>query len=107
MAATATSYLKNMTSVKEMSRRFLGHVYNPAEVRTGRRLLKMNKFNYSAYYVHTRGAKPFDHTGLFQERKEMDRLENLQELKLTGRGPPKKGQGKQAQLAAGKAKKKK
>jgi hypothetical protein len=101
----SSSYAKSIKTVKEMSRRFLGHVYNPAEVPTGRKYLKWNRFNFSSYYVHTRGMKPYDQTGLFLSRTLLDRIESRYELKITGRGPPKKGHGKQAQLAAGKKKK--
>jgi hypothetical protein len=100
MSSLAKSYAKQIKSAQEMSRRFLGHVNNPAQVQSGRKVFKQNRFNYSSYYIHTQGVKPFDVTGLFLTRIEQDRIESYHEMKITGRGAPKKGQGKQSQMAS-------
>ena len=104
MSTLAKTYVKQIKSAQEMSRRFLGHVHNPAQVPTGRAEFKKNRFNFSSYYMHTNGVKPFDQTGLFRTRIDQDRIENAHEFRLTGRAPPKKGQGKQAQMAGKKKK---
>ncbi|KAE7996416.1 hypothetical protein FH972_001143 [Carpinus fangiana] len=98
--AMATGGLKNILAkvvtegVNEARARIFGHVFNPTGQRSPHKLLRKKLIGdkVAEWYPHD----IVKDDPLVMARREQERLSKLEMLKRRGKGPPKKGQGKQA-----------
>ncbi|KAM3762804.1 hypothetical protein ACB098_01G373500 [Castanea mollissima] len=96
----ATGSLKNILATAvtrgmiEARARIFGHILNPTGQRSPHKLLhkKLIGEKVSEWYPHD----IMKDDPLIMARREQERLSKLEMLKRRGKGPPKKGQGKQA-----------
>ncbi|OIT38452.1 small ribosomal subunit protein mS33 [Nicotiana tabacum] len=88
LAATA------IEGVAEARARIFGHVLNPTGQRSSHKVLRKKLIGekVSQWYPHD----IMKDDPLVMARQEQERLSKLEMLKRRGKGPPKKGQGKQA-----------
>ncbi|XP_059282075.1 uncharacterized protein LOC132617409 [Lycium barbarum] len=80
--------------VAEARARIFGHVLNPTGQRSPHKVLRKKLIGekVSQWYPHD----IMKDDPLVMARQEQERLSKLEMLKRRGKGPPKKGQGKQA-----------
>ncbi|CAN4103088.1 unnamed protein product [Withania somnifera] len=80
--------------VAEARARIFGHVLNPTGQRSSHKILRKKLIGdkVSQWYPHD----IMKDDPLVMARQEQERLSKLEMLKRRGKGPPKKGQGKQA-----------
>ncbi|KAG2689376.1 hypothetical protein I3843_09G134600 [Carya illinoinensis] len=86
---------KAVTSgVNEARARIFGHILNPTGQRSPHKLLRKKLIGdkVAEWYPHD----IMKDDPLIMARREQERLSKLEMLKRRGKGPPKKGQGKQA-----------
>lgn len=85
------NYYQNHTS---------GYRYGTAQLK---RKLRIHSKHWTMY---PKNIKPYDQTGIFLPLEDYERKMKVIDLKRTGRGRPKKGQGKKAKLREKEAAKK-
>ncbi|KAG2382522.1 hypothetical protein C9374_005102 [Naegleria lovaniensis] len=86
----------NVSDALGLTRRFFSAINNPVPVRSGCAVLKKTKPDLTSWVPPQ--IRPYDLTGLYYSREEQIRLAMAFRLKLRGKGPPKKGQGKKSQM---------
>nr|POE60152.1 mitochondrial 37s ribosomal protein s27 [Quercus suber] len=96
----ATGSLKNILAtavtrgVTEARARIFGHILNPTGQRSPHKLLRKKLIGEKVAEWYPHDIMKDD--PLIMARREQERLSKLEMLKRRGKGPPKKGQGKQA-----------
>ncbi|KAL4622155.1 hypothetical protein ACB092_06G277700 [Castanea dentata] len=99
-ARMATGSLKNILAtavtrgVTEARARIFGHILNPTGQRSPHKLLRKKLIGEKVAEWYPHDIMKDD--PLIMARREQERLSKLEMLKRRGKGPPKKGQGKQA-----------
>lgn len=80
--------------VNEARARIFGHILNPDGHRSANKVLRRKLIGEKVAQWYPHDIKQDD--PLLMASKEQERLNKLEMLKRRGKGPPKKGQGKQA-----------
>ncbi|XP_019157931.1 PREDICTED: uncharacterized protein LOC109154651 [Ipomoea nil] len=80
--------------VAEARARIFGHVLNPTGERSAHKILRKKLIGDKVAQWYPHDIRKDDPLVMAQE--EQERLSKLEMLKRRGKGPPKKGQGKQA-----------
>ncbi|KAJ6933948.1 hypothetical protein NC651_009118 [Populus alba x Populus x berolinensis] len=84
--------------VEEARARIFGHVLNPTGLRSPHKILRKKLFGEKVAQWYPHDITKDDPLNI--DRREEKRLSKLEILKRRGKGPPKKGQGKGADLYA-------
>ncbi|RKP09613.1 mitochondrial ribosomal subunit S27-domain-containing protein [Thamnocephalis sphaerospora] len=108
MAATTHVAKARLATLAQLTARLFDNVYNPTGVRTGNKVLRQRLIGpaVSTYYPDWYGKEPrilrkisraFPELELVNVANE-ERIDELERRKRRGKGAPKKGEGKRAQL---------
>jgi small subunit ribosomal protein S33 len=108
MSATRQLLKARLATLSELTARLFDNVYNPTGVRTGNKVLRQRLIGpvLTSYYpelfgkeamVYRKIARAFPELQLVNVANE-ERLDELERRRRRGKGAPKKGEGKRAQL---------
>ncbi|KAJ2356347.1 mitochondral 37S ribosomal protein S27 [Coemansia erecta] len=107
MSSTSSQALRKL-KVAKLSAKIFGNSFNPSGARTGNYILRQSfrGEHMASYYLSTEDLAKMNLRKISKELDmqltdpdEIDRMNVLEKLKLRGKGPPPKGQGKRAALS--------